>query len=925
MMYKVSCCIFSVKHCNQGSVLKRFVLIRIGRIKRAKILDFLVNRKNRLVVRSLFGFWTTVAAMLGLVAHGRRSLTSRVTFHTLRSTSLQNDLLGSIGHRNFPKLLRRHKHDATEDAVNGETTKLTIADFRYRDGNTFRGWWLVGKERRQGVLTYPDGKTLTGEFHGSRLINGEGHMRREDGGFYEGEVKNGLKHGKGRLVSQYEALEGEFRDNKIFNGEGTLTTREGIKHEGLWVEGQFTGKRTCPAGYVLEGEFKDGAIYNGSGTIAYADGETFTGTWKAGKKHGPGVRIKADFMVVECFFKDNAATGWGKITYPDGNVYEGALYQNQRHGQGKITNSDGSILKGEFKDDRIYNGTGTLKLPYGVQVETWLEGKREGQGKTVFSDGGVWEGEFKDNKMHNGQGVMHWASGNTYKGTWVDGKMDGKGQFTSMEGHVWAGVFKEGKMYTGESLMKGPEGLELYATWKDGFSYSDRYDVSVEYGTLGRRKEEEKLQQMLLALGEESLLGEGVHFEEVSTYAESDDASLATPLLAPESKSESELLAIAPSLPELAEFTPVLAPEQSEAQKEVITLHPAVETEPTQPATSAPTESTETTSIPVIETVAVPRVVYYPDGRIGEFLAVRKNGALFDEGKITYPDGRTLQGEFKEGKIWNVQGVFKFNDGNVYEGAFKQSKMHGQGKFTYPDGRSHEGEFRAGWLWDGTGVITIKDGNVYEGEVKEGKRHGQGKLIYPDGRTFEGEFRVGLFYAGKGCIKNTDGSVYEGSIMYGHKHGTGSLINTDGSHWEGRWEDGVFTSGKVVYKNGSSQEGEWVSEQLVKGVIHSEQGVISEGTFTADGSLLNGLMQFVCNENTVRHIVHVDGVEISRVDIPLSVANKFFSPTLPAVLPMAPEVVKEYNSVREKRQAMLQRQKVLQEQATAEPEPAAEQ
>eukprot|EP01032_Pedospumella_encystans_P012512 gene12512-14472_t len=142
-----------------------------------------------------------------------------------------NGLIGNIGNRNFPKLTLRHKHVATEDTANGETTKLTIADFRYRDGNTFRGWWLVGKERRQGVLTYPDGKTLTGEFHGSRLINGEGHIRREDGGFYEGGVKNGLKHGKGRLVSQYEALEGEFQNNKIFNGEGALTTREGIKYE----------------------------------------------------------------------------------------------------------------------------------------------------------------------------------------------------------------------------------------------------------------------------------------------------------------------------------------------------------------------------------------------------------------------------------------------------------------------------------------------------------------------------------------------------------------------------------------------------------------------------------------------------------------------------------------------------------------------
>ena len=235
--------------------------------------------------------------MLGFVAHcNRRLLSAQILTHKFRVTGLHNGLRVSIGLHNFPKLLCRHKHGTTDVAVSEETKKLTIADFKFRDGNRFKGWWLDGKERRQGVLTYPDGKSFTGEFHGSRFINGEGHMRREDGGFYEGEIKNGLRHGKGRLVSQYEALEGEFRDNKIFNGEGILTTRDGLKYEGKWVEGQFTGKNIFPSGYVVEGEFRDGNIYDGSGTRVYPGGETFTGTWRQGKKHGPGVRIKADWF-----------------------------------------------------------------------------------------------------------------------------------------------------------------------------------------------------------------------------------------------------------------------------------------------------------------------------------------------------------------------------------------------------------------------------------------------------------------------------------------------------------------------------------------------------------------------------------------------------------------------------------------------------
>eukprot|EP01032_Pedospumella_encystans_P015400 gene15400-17616_t len=159
--------------------------------------------------------------------------------------------------------------------------------------------------------------------------------------------------------------------------------------------------------------------------------------------------------------------------------------------------------------------------------------------------------------------------------------------------------------------------------------------------------------------------------------------------------------------------------------------------------------------------------------------------------------------------------------------------------------------------------------------------------------------------------------MYEGSILYGRRHGAGSLSIADGSKWEGRWEDGVFVEGKFVRKDGSSQEGQWVNEKLVKGVISSDKGVISEGTFTEDGVLLNGLQQFVCNEGTVRQIQYVDGVEISRVDVPLEAANMYFSPSVRAA-PLASEGVKEYQSVREKRQAQLERQKVLQEQATTE-------
>jgi len=39
------------------------------------------------------------------------------------------------------------------------------------------------------------------------------------------------------------------------------------------------------------------------------------------------------------------------------------------------------------------------------------------------------------------------------------------------------------------------------------------------------------------------------------------------------------------------------------------------------------------------------------------------------------------------------QGTYKWADGRLFTGDWKQNKMHGFGKFTWEDGRSYEGEY----------------------------------------------------------------------------------------------------------------------------------------------------------------------------------------------------------------------------------------
>jgi len=68
--------------------------------------------------------------------------------------------------------------------------------------------------------------------------------------------------------------------------------------------------------------------------------------------------------------------------------------------------------------------------------------------------------------------------------------------------------------------------------------------------------------------------------------------------------------------------------------------------------------------------------------------------------------------------------------------------MHGSGTFRYADGSVYEGEWKDGKR-HGTGTCQYVDGNVYEGEWKDGKPHGRGRLRYADRTVYEGVWADG--------------------------------------------------------------------------------------------------------------------------------------------------------------------------------------
>lgn len=68
------------------------------------------------------------------------------------------------------------------------------------------------------------------------------------------------------------------------------------------------------------------------------------------------------------------------------------------------------------------------------------------------------------------------------------------------------------------------------------------------------------------------------------------------------------------------------------------------------------------------------------------------------------------------------------------------------GKLSYKDGSHYEGELTAHGQRDGFGKLVFANKGVYEGGWRNDKMHGKGVLLYPDGdEAYSGEWFEGQF------------------------------------------------------------------------------------------------------------------------------------------------------------------------------------
>lgn len=167
----------------------------------------------------------------------------------------------------------------------------------------------------------------------------------------------------------------------------------------------------------------------------------------------------------------------------------------------------------------------------------------------------------------------------------------------------------------------------------------------------------------------------------------------------------------------------------------------------------------------------------------------RSSGMPHGFGKMVYHlGGRYYEGDWFMGH-WHGKGIFRNQEGDVYEGHMVNDLKEGMGKLTYADGRVFQGNFDDDEAVEGT--IKFPDGARYEGQLHNGARHGYGVYHFNDGSVYEGESVMNVFQ-GKGKMIWNDGGWYEGEWSQGEIHGRGKEIRPDGSlRHDGQWSKGV--------------------------------------------------------------------------------------------------------------------------------------
>lgn len=270
-------------------------------------------------------------------------------------------------------------------------------------------------------INLPDGNTFIGavDWEAGKF---NGTFTYSDGSVYTGELLNGKKSGKGKLVSKGIISEGEWQ-NDLLHGRGRRYSSESFEpsHGIIWFEDS--------------GLFENDAFISGTYKARYDDEAYFEGDWT-----------------------DGCINGYGKGIYPDGSYYEGEWKNDFPNGIGKRYDKNGNLkYSGNFVNEKR-EGFGTFFYSNGDRYEgEWIAGDPYGKGTYYYNNGNSWTGTWNKDTKVSGNGYIYFNDGSYYCGNLNNELFDGNGVFVTSDGCKFEGSFIKGQRH-GKFIYTNAEG-----------------------------------------------------------------------------------------------------------------------------------------------------------------------------------------------------------------------------------------------------------------------------------------------------------------------------------------------------------------------------------------------------------------------------------------------------------------------------------
>ena len=156
-------------------------------------------------------------------------------------------------------------------------------------------------------------------------------------GEYSGQMKNYMRDGKGKYISDDETYEGDWKEDKK-DGNGIIIYKDGCKYEGQFKNNKIEGigKMSWIDGTYYSGEFKNN-IFNGKGVLKGNNNHIYNGYFQNGIYNGEGEFKWINEDTIE-IYKGNylcgKRNGNGEFHFKNGHIYRGRWEGGSPHGKG---------------------------------------------------------------------------------------------------------------------------------------------------------------------------------------------------------------------------------------------------------------------------------------------------------------------------------------------------------------------------------------------------------------------------------------------------------------------------------------------------------------------------------------------------------------------------------------------------------------